>query len=107
MKINYTPKAKADLQQIKADIIEKFLDEELAKEILKKLTNNIRQLESFSSMGIELSKMVEIPTECRYIFCQHNYVFYRVENEGIFIIRILNEKQDYMRILFGIVEVED
>lgn len=34
-------------------------------------------------------------------------MFYRIEEEEISIIRILNEKQDYMRVLFGISEVED
>lgn len=31
-----------------------------------------------------------------------NYTFYRIEADKIKIVRILNEKQDFMNILFGI-----
>lgn len=34
-------------------------------------------------------------------------MFYRVEEDRICVIRVLNEKQDYMRILFGISEISE
>ena len=46
-------------------------------------------------------------TDYRYLFREKNYVFYRIGNEEISIVRVLNEKQDYTRILFGISEIED
>lgn len=107
MKIKYTPKAREDLRNIKETIKERFFNEELAIKILSEITKTIRDLETFPQMGRNLSELVEIPTEYRYLFCSHNYVFYRIDKENIFIIRVLNEKQDYMRILFGISEVDE
>ena len=101
MEIYYTPRARNDLVNIKESVIEKFDDEDLAKKILRKMTETVRQLITFPYLGQELSGITGIYTEYRCLFCEKNYVFYRVEENRICVIRILNEKQDYMRILFG------
>ena len=107
MELYYTPKARNDLLQIKESIIEKFDDEDLAKKILRKMTETVRQLITFPYLGQELSGITGIYTDYRCLFCEKNYVFYRVEEDRICIIRVLNEKQDYMRILFGVSETEE
>lgn len=107
MKVRYTPKALKDLQNIRESVLEKFESEELAEKILKKITTSINDLEIFPYKGAELALTLGINTDYRSLFVQKNYVFYRLDKENVSIVRILNEKQDYMRILFGIVEVED
>lgn len=104
MELYYTPEARNDLINIKESIIEKFDDENLAIEVLKKITKTVRQLVMFPYLGQELSGITGIYTEYRCLFCEKNHVFYRVEEDRICVIRVLNEKQDYMRILFGISE---
>lgn len=107
MELYYTPRAKNDLVNIKESVIEKFDDENLAITVLRKITTTIRQLVTFPYLGQELSGITGIYTEYRCLFCERNYVFYRIEEERVCIIRILNEKQDYMRILFGVSETEE
>ena len=107
MELYYTPRARNDLVNIKESVIEKFDDENLAIEVLKKITKTVRQLVMFPYLGQELSGITGIYTEYRCLFCEKNYVFYRVEENRICVIRILNEKQDYMRILFGVSETEE
>ena len=51
MELYYTPKARNDLLQIKESIIEKFDDEDLAKKILRKMTETVRQLITFPYLG--------------------------------------------------------
>lgn len=104
MELYYTPKARNDLLQIKESIIEKFDDEDLAKKILRKMTETVRQLITFSYLGQELSGITGIYTDYRCLFCEKNYVFYRIEADRVCVIRVLNERQDYMRILFGVLE---
>lgn len=101
MEIYYTPRARNDLVNIKESVIENFDDENLAIEVLKKIIKVVRQLVMFPYLGQELSGITGIYTEYRCLFCEKNYVFYRVEENRICVIRILNEKLDYMRILFG------
>lgn len=104
MELYYTPKARNDLLQIKESIIEKFDDKDLAKKILRKMTETVRQLITFPYLGQELSGITGIYTDYRCLFCEKNYVFYRIEADRVCVIRVLNERQDYMRILFGVLE---
>ena len=104
MELYYTPKARNDLLQIKESIIEKFDDEDLAKKILRKMTETVRQLITFPYLGQVLSGITGIYTDYRCLFCEKNYVFYRIEADRVCVIRVLNERQDYMRILFGVLE---
>lgn len=101
MELLYTPKARDDLYHIRETVRETWENEELAENVLKKITKNVRNLTVFPYMGMEISAVTGIKTEYRYLFCEKNYIFYRIETEQIRIIRILNERQDYMKILFG------
>ena len=107
MELKYTPKAKEDLQNVKHSVLEHCGSEEIAVKVLREITKTVRNLAVFPYMGTELVKITGVLTDYRSLFCRHNYIFYRIEENCILIIRILNEKQDYMRILFGIKETEE
>ena len=100
-KISYSPEALEDLQNIKENIITEFGDI-VAKKVIMEITSNIRRLEVFPLSGINLSKNIDVTTDYHYIFTKKNYVFYRIEPDFIYVVRILNEKQEYMQQLFGI-----
>ena len=74
MELYYTPEARNDLINIKESIIEKFDDENLAIEVLKKITKTARQLVVFPYLGQELSGITGIYKEqltamvCRGLF---------------------------------------
>ena len=105
-KITYAPEALEDLKGIKASVIENFGDEELAKKCVRELLARINDLGVFPYMGRELEKSTGIPTDYYYFFLRPNYVFYRIEEDSIRVIAVLNEKQDYLRTLFGICETD-
>ena len=84
--------------------METWNNENLAEKILREITKTARNLTIFPYMGVEVSSLTGIKTDYRYLFCENNYIFYRIEEEQIRIIRILNERQDYIKILFGIAE---
>lgn len=100
-KIEYSPMALEDLQHIRNCIALNW-GENNAKKILKKITSDIRRLEQYPALGADLGKVIDVPTEYRYIFPEKNYVFYYLEFDKIRIVRVLNERQDYMQQLFGI-----
>lgn len=54
-----------------------------------------------------MEDLIEYPTDYHYLVVKPNYVFYRVENDIVRVIRILNEKQDFLRILFGITSISE
>ncbi|MDF2651730.1 MAG: plasmid stabilization system protein, partial [Paenibacillus sp.] len=67
-----------------------------------KITSDIRRLEEYPASGVGLGKLIDVPTEYRYLYSEKNYVFYRLELNNIRIVRVLSEQQDYMQQLFGI-----
>jgi plasmid stabilization system protein ParE len=99
--IAYSPEAKEDLLGNKYDVTSEF-GEVVAKNVLANITKAIRNLAVYERMGTEISRRYEIPCDYLYFFTQKNYVFYRVDGDFIRIIRVLNEKRDFMQLLFGI-----
>lgn len=100
-KIQYTPKAMKKLVQLKQDI-EKSYGDTKAKQIIKKILIAIDDLQVFENKGISVEQCLKIPCEYRMLFVQHNYIFYRSDEEHIAIVDIYNEKEDFMWKLFGI-----
>lgn len=95
----YSPQALEDLQQIRKNILSQF-GAETAKKSMKRLTQTLRHLEEFPKMGFSLEKDVLFPTDYFCLFIRPNYVFYHFDTDAIYIIRILNQRQDFMNILF-------
>jgi len=99
-KIRFTPLSKEDLVKTKKYLKEEF-DETTANSVIKKLIDSIRRFEEFPLLGRPLANLIDIPTDYMYFVAEKNYVFYRLEDQSVKIIRILDTRRDYMRILFG------
>ena len=99
-KIEITPEALNDLGAIK-----EYLDSEYGqkkeKEILKSILKDIKRLEKYPQTDIKLFERFGIETDYKCIYTNQNYVFYRLENSTIRIIRILSNKRDFLYVLFG------
>jgi len=100
-KLTYTPKALDDLQGIKTYISKQFGGNR-AKICAQEIVTTVRQLEIFPDEGPCLQDLIEYPTDYHYLVVKPNYIFYRIEGDTVRVLRILNEKQDFLRILFGI-----
>lgn len=106
LKLIYTPKALEDLQKIRSYVAKQF-DNSTAKSGVQAIVSAVRSLVQFPEEGLCLDKMIGSPTDYHYLVVKPNYIFYRVEDDTIKIIRILNEKQDYLQILFGIKSISE
>lgn len=99
-KIEYSIMALEDLESIK-EKISLNNGNDTALKMLRKIIKDIKVLELFPFSGVNLGKLIDVSTDYRYIFIEKNYVFYRVENDKVKIIRIINERQDYIIQLFN------
>lgn len=61
----------------------------------------IQDLEDIPDLGIPLQKYVNFKTDYRFILVNNYSIFYRFEDETIFVIRILYSKRDFLKVLFG------
>lgn len=100
-RIKYTPDAADKLRKLRTEIENQYGTNK-SKEIIKTITNAIRGLCNNEKIGPEVSQMFDVDTDYRYLVVLNNYVFYRIEDKCIRIINIYNEKEDFMRHLFGI-----
>lgn len=100
-KLVYSPNAIEKLQEIKRDITIKYGTEK-ANVVIKRMTKSFRDLQLFEFKGPSVESTLGIPSDYRYLYVQHNYAFYRVEDDTVRITDIFNEKEDFMWKLFGI-----
>lgn len=100
-KLEYSPMALDDMQHLRDYIITNWR-ENVSKRILKKMTLDIRRLEEYPLLGVDLGKIIDVPTDYRYLFTEKNHVFYHLEVDKVRVVRVLNEQQDYILHLFGV-----
>lgn len=99
-KVQFSPLAKEDLMKIKVYLEEQF-DVKIASEKIKQLLISIKRFEAFPLIGRPLMNVIDLPTDYMYYVVDKNYVFYRLEQETVKIIRIIDTRQNYIDILFG------
>lgn len=104
-KIKYTPDAADKLRELKKTITQSYGTDK-ATEIVKKITDAIRDLGTNEKKGSAVSQMFDVDTDYRFLFISHNYVFYRIEDECIRIVNLYHEREDFMWKLFGIETVQ-
>jgi plasmid stabilization system protein ParE len=83
-----------------------YLDFQFGEEVRKKVFRNIDQkintLQTFENLGASVRDLFGIDVDYRVIHVEKNYVFYYTDNERIYILNMFNEREDYMRKMFGI-----
>lgn len=69
---------------------------------MKRIGKGIRTLEIAENAGIDLYKKCGIICDYRVLIVDRNYVIYRIDEEFVRIIRVVNERQNFIQVLFGI-----
>ena len=100
MTILYTPEARKDLINARQYIIEKFFDETAAKNLTKKIVEKVALLAENPEMGVSLRSRVKRSTDLQLLVIDKHIAFYRVLDDKIYIIRILDTRTDYMKEIF-------
>lgn len=106
MRIEFTPEAVKDIEGTKTYLLVTY-GEKTASDNVKKVMERISSLKQFPNQGCGVWERYGIESDYRYIYVNHNYVFYRVVDENVRIIRILDARCDFLRVLFGINDQTD
>lgn len=99
--IKFSPEAIADLQNTKSYIADELCNEQAAVSTIEKILKRICMLKDFPELGAPVSSIVNLDTDYRFLACGNYTAFYRVENDTVYILRVLYGRRDFMRILFG------
>jgi len=103
MKLKYTPEAISDLQEIRHYIKTTLHSADAAKRISKRILDSYSSLKRFPEMGVSVEAKTGFETDLRMLVCENQIAIYRIDTDTdtVSIARIINSRQDYMRILFG------
>jgi len=99
-KIEYSPDAFSDLEQIGDYIEQELMSPVAAYNIINKIQDSIENLSIFPLMGVLLSSLADVDSDYRVLVCGNYLAFYRYDNTYVYIDRIINGKRDYIAILF-------
>ncbi len=100
MKLKYTPEAIADLQNTKAYISDVLHNPKAAKRITKQILDMCGSLKDHPNLGMSLKAKTDIDTDLKYLLCENLLAFYRIEGDWVMVVRILDGRTDYMRVIF-------
>lgn len=103
-KIEYSQIVRRKLRELKIHLAREF-GTEISRKAIKSITNTARDLEIFPQRGISVTDMYDIECDYRYIYVNHNYLFYRIENDKIIIVEMFDNREDFMFKLFGITTI--
>lgn len=101
MKIRYTPEARNDIKKAKQYILNNFYDQNAADKLGSGIVKTTMLLKEQPDMGRSLEKKIGRKTDMQYLLIGKFIAFYRVEDNYISIIRILDTRTDYMNEIFN------
>ena len=104
MTLRYTPEAIRDLQETKHYISKVLCNPKAAARITKSILDSCGNLKNHPHLGMSVEAKTGHPTDLRYLICEMHIAFYRIEGNTISVARILDGRQDYLRILFDTAE---
>jgi len=92
--------ARRDLKNIQNYISEEKESPLTALKVIENILDKIEGLIRLPNSGTLLAGKVNFPTNYRFKRASGYLVFYRYENNRIFVDRIIHERRDYIAILF-------
>lgn len=99
-RIKVNPLATEDLLEIKDHIAKELDNPTAALNVVRKIIETYERLKVFPMMGADLSAKISVKTDFRYLISGSYIVFYRTDDEFVYIYRVLYAGRDYLEILF-------
>lgn len=100
-KLKYSPDVSDKLRKFNKQITGSN-GKNVAARIVSKIMGEIRGLQYNPEKGPSVEALLEIPTSYRFLHVEHNYVFYKIENDTVYVTDIYNEREDFMWEMFRV-----
>ncbi len=100
VRVTVSKEARHDLIAIRDYIRDELCAPDSAARIIRELKKSIQSLSTFSGRGKPLDALITVHTEYRYLLCENYCIFYLEDHENVIIVRILHQRQDFLRALF-------
>ena len=100
--LKYSPEALKDLDEIWEYINSDLCNPDAADHTVNAILDKTESLREFPYSGAPLDTISRIHSDYRFVPANNFLAFYRVQDEVVYIDRILYERRDCLRILLGI-----
>ena len=90
-----------DLESIRHYIADELKNRPSAERIVRNVIKDLRVLEQHVEAGPSVAALTGYSTDLRILVCGKYIALYMAEKGTVYVSRILNAKQDYLRVLFG------
>ena len=98
-KLHYALEARRDLDENWDYIASDLENRTSADHVVNQILDAADQLENFPALGTLLSSIANVDSDYRYLTSGSYLIFYRIQQNDIFIERILYGRRDYLRVL--------
>ena len=99
--LKYSPEALKDLDEIWEYINTELCNPDAADNTVNAILDRTETLREYPYSGTPLDVLSRIRSDYRFVPANHFLAFYRVQNDIVFIDRVLYERRDCLRILLG------
>lgn len=99
-KINYSPLALNDLDEIWEYITEELMNPSAAENTVNEIMDAVETLADFPDAGARLVFDGDLDSGYRFVIYKNYMAFYHTQNDMIYVDRVIYGKRDYMKVLF-------
>ena len=100
-KLKYSPDASDKLRKLNKQITDSN-GKQVATRIVSRIMGEIRGLQNNPEKGPSVEALLGIPTSYRFLYIEHNYAFYRIENDTVYVTDIFNERENFIWEMFRV-----
>lgn len=99
--VKVSPQAAEDLLEIKDYIENELLNPIAAQNTVEKIIEIFEDLANYPEIGIPVERYVAFSTDYKFVLANNYFIFYRIKEDCVKVIRIMYSRRDFVKILFG------
>ncbi len=99
--VKVSPQAVEDLLEIKDYIENELLNPIAAQNTVEKIVEIFEDLANYPEIGIPVERYVSFSTDYKFVLANNYFIFYRIKEDCVKVIRIMYSRRDFVKILFG------
>ena len=98
-KLFISPEAGRDLSEIRRYLAKELKKPGFAGKTVNAILENIKSLSRFPEQGPSVEALTGFKTDLRMLLCGNHIALYKIEHSTVYISRIVDARQDYLRVL--------
>lgn len=100
MNLRYTSEMREDIRRLRRRIADTLGNPSAAGKVVASIIHTCANLKRFPLMEMEFSGKIGCETYLRFLVCEKQIIFYRVNMDHISVTRVLGERANYLQVFF-------